>query len=151
MSHMLKPLCILHFGFLYDTIPWALEKSKNETTAAREVVVKLNLSFLTAISWYDVATFLSISWIIFLKILFYFISVNLEAWFSIFLVSYEPKYTQIDLTRQLTSTNIFPVGGQFFLFFYIYTQCYMNTDLNFGQFNNWYVSRIQKTIPFLYS
>ena len=49
MSHMLKPLCILHFGFLYDTIPWALEKSKNETTAAREVVVKLNLSFLTAI------------------------------------------------------------------------------------------------------
>ena len=42
---MLKPLRILHLGFLYYTIPWALEKSKNETTAAREVVVKLNLSF----------------------------------------------------------------------------------------------------------
>ena len=41
--------------------------------------------------------------------LFYFISVSLWAWFSIFFVSYEPEYTQIDLTRKLISPSSFPV------------------------------------------
>ena len=41
--------------------------------------------------------------------LFYFISVSLWAWFPILFVSYEPEYTQIDLTRKLISPSSFPV------------------------------------------
>ena len=45
---------------------------------------------------------------------------TLEGWFSIFLVSYKPKYTQTDPTRQLISINLFPVWPQFSLLFGIY-------------------------------
>ena len=51
----------------------------------------------------------------------------LKSRFLIFLVSYEPKYTQVDQTRQLTSTNI--------SLLYIYRQCYMNNDLNLAVFH----------------
>ena len=61
----------------------------------------------------------------FQQLLLYVISVNLEGWSSIFLVSYEPKYTQIDLIRQLTSTNIF----------------YFQSDDNFPCFS--YISTMQ--------
>ena len=44
---------------------------------------------------------------------------------------------QMDLTRQLISTNLFLVWLQFSLFFcmYLYPQSYMNNDLNLGLFN----------------
>ena len=49
----------------------------------------------------------------FKKLLFYFVSVNLKAWFSVFLVSSEPKYTQIDLSRQMTLLTYFQSDGNF--------------------------------------
>ena len=44
ISQMLKPLRSLHFGFLYYRIPWACKVSKNKTNAARQMVIKLDLS-----------------------------------------------------------------------------------------------------------
>ena len=54
-------------------------------------------------------------------LLFCDISVNLKAWFSIILVSYKLKNTQIELTRELISSNLFQAWQQFSFFLYIST------------------------------
>ena len=55
------------------------------------------------------------------QLLFYVNLVKWECWFSILFVSYQPKYTQIDLTRQLISTHLVPVWRQFsFFFLYVF-------------------------------
>ena len=54
-------------------------------------------------------------------LLFCVISVNLKGWFSIILVCYKPKNTQIELTRQLISSNSFQAWQQFSFFLYIST------------------------------
>ena len=116
--------------------------SKNETIAAWRMVAKLDLSSLHArqgfllILWgnfkFSLLLLLNMTLqLLYVKVelffqqpLFYVISIKLEGWSSIFLVFYEPKYTQIDLTRQLTSTNLLPVWWRLF-FVYIYNAAWV--------------------------
>ena len=157
-SQMLNHCAFFALFFLCYTIPWALEKKDNcgaENGSKIRLIIACKARFLLfsgskspllRILWgncnFSLLLHLDMTLQLFYvkvesisqHLLFCVISVNLKAWFLIILVCYKPKNTQIELTRQLISSNSFQAWQQF-SFFCIYPQCYMNSDLNLGLFN----------------
>ena len=148
ISQMLNHCAFFALVFLCYTIPWALEKRDNCGAANGSkirLIIACKARFLFSGSKFQL---LRILWgncnfslrlhldmtlqrhiKIYVKVesisqhlLFCVISVNLKGWFSIILVCYKPKNTQIELTRQLISSNSFQAWQQF-SFFCIYPQC----------------------------